>query len=314
MNKSPKSPHDSLEIKCGSCEHDVDRVSEKPLVEIAPQEIITLAVSDNGFDARPFPEEFVFLCFRVGGIRSFRHIWDEYLSISRCLLSSVSSVASQVFHLAAIDAVNLLLGLVDRVPVILIAERKGSYDDTVPQSHDRHLVTKHILLVFLALAYAEDIRFMKRVNLMTVNELALDKRHTQFQMWAILAGSRQFPLQFPDKCSCYGTHSAISLGDLLLAVCLAPEALRKFQVLDFAGIALSNLGTFSTGHLVTVVDNLVQKLGICWLGYVLLLYGGVNECCLILIVLASTAALFVLLVLFLLLLVLDGKIDADALL
>ena len=92
---------------------------------------------------------------------------------------------------------------------------------------------------------------------MAVYELALDKLHTQFQMWTILALSRQFPLQFPDKSSCYGTHSAVSLGDLLLAVCLAPEALRKFQFLDFAGIALSHLGTFGLGHLVTVVDNLV---------------------------------------------------------
>ena len=35
LNKSQKSPHGSLEVKCGGCKHDIDGVSEKTLVEVA---------------------------------------------------------------------------------------------------------------------------------------------------------------------------------------------------------------------------------------------------------------------------------------
>ena len=35
LNKSQRSPHGSLEVKCGGCKHDIDGVSEKTLVEVA---------------------------------------------------------------------------------------------------------------------------------------------------------------------------------------------------------------------------------------------------------------------------------------
>lgn len=65
--------------------------------------MITLAVADNGFDARPLPEEFVLLGFCVGWIRCFRNIRDENLRLSRCLLSSVSPVASQCNYSRSYD-------------------------------------------------------------------------------------------------------------------------------------------------------------------------------------------------------------------
>ena len=34
LNKSQKNPHGSLEVKCGSCEHDIDRVSEMTFLEV----------------------------------------------------------------------------------------------------------------------------------------------------------------------------------------------------------------------------------------------------------------------------------------
>lgn len=63
-----------------------------------------------------------------------------------------------------------------------------------------------------------------------------------------------------------------------------------------------------------IVDNLVQQFGVRGERDVLLLYGRVYEGCLLLVALASTTVLSVLPVILLLLPVLDGEIDADALL
>ena len=63
-----------------------------------------------------------------------------------------------------------------------------------------------------------------------------------------------------------------------------------------------------------IVDNLVQQFGVGGKCHVLLLYGRVYEGSLILVALASTTVLPVLPILLFLLPVLQGKIDADALL
>lgn len=95
---------------------------------------------------------------------------------------------------------------------------------------------------------------------------------------------------------------------------LAAETLCQFQFLYLTGIALAYLDSLSLGNLMAIVDNLVQQFGVCGERDVLLLYGGVYEGCLLPGVLASTTVLAVLPVIFLFLPVLDGKIDADALL
>ena len=92
------------------------------------------------------------------------------------------------------------------------------------------------------------------------------------------------------------------------------ETLRQFQTLYLPGITLADLDALRLGNLVAVVGNLVQQFGVCGERHVLLLYGGVYEGRLLLVALASTSVLPVPPVIILLLPVLDGKIDADALL
>ena len=41
--KAQKEPHGSFEVKCGSSEHDIYRVSEKTLVEVPSQTMVALA-------------------------------------------------------------------------------------------------------------------------------------------------------------------------------------------------------------------------------------------------------------------------------
>ena len=43
FEKAQKEPHGSLEVKCGSSEHDIYRVSEKTLVEVPSQTMVALA-------------------------------------------------------------------------------------------------------------------------------------------------------------------------------------------------------------------------------------------------------------------------------
>ena len=86
------------------------------------------------------------------------------------------------------------------------------------------------------------------------------------------------------------------------------------QVLYLTGIALAHLDSLSLGNLVAIADNLAQQFRVRGERDVLLLYGRVNVCSLLLVALASTTVLPVPLVLLFPLPVLDGKIDADALL
>ena len=67
-DKAHKSSHDPFDVKCGSCEHDIDRVSEKALIEVSTQTMVILAMSDDRLNSCPLPEEFVFLCPGVSRI------------------------------------------------------------------------------------------------------------------------------------------------------------------------------------------------------------------------------------------------------
>ena len=80
--KAQKEPHGSFEVICSSSEHDIYRVSEKPLVEVPSQTMVALAVPDNWFYASPLPDQLVLPGFHVGGIRSFRYVRYHNLRVS----------------------------------------------------------------------------------------------------------------------------------------------------------------------------------------------------------------------------------------
>ena len=66
--KAQKEPHGSFEVKCGSSEHDIYRVSEKTLVKVPSQTMVALAVPDNRFYSRPLPEQLVLPGLHVGRV------------------------------------------------------------------------------------------------------------------------------------------------------------------------------------------------------------------------------------------------------
>ena len=80
--KAQKEPHGSFEVKCGSSEHDIYRVSEKTLVKVPSQTMVALAVPDNRFYSRPLPEQLVLPGLHVGRVRSFRNVRYHDLRVS----------------------------------------------------------------------------------------------------------------------------------------------------------------------------------------------------------------------------------------
>ena len=70
-DKAQKEPHGSFEVICGGSEHNVDRVSEKTLVEVPSQTMVALAVPDNRFYSRPFSEQLMLPRFRISESEAF---------------------------------------------------------------------------------------------------------------------------------------------------------------------------------------------------------------------------------------------------
>ena len=73
------------------------------------------------------------------------------------------------------------------MPVILVSESHRSYDDAIPQTDYGDFVAKLVFLMLLALADAEDIWFMERINLVTVQKFTVYETQTKFKMLTVLA-------------------------------------------------------------------------------------------------------------------------------
>lgn len=309
-----KKPYGSFEVESSCGEHDVDGIPEETLVEVAPEAVVRLAVPDDRLDARPLAEQLVLFAFGILRIGCFWCVGNHDVGVARLVLSPVAAAPGNRLDLSTVDPVHLLKRLVDGVAVELVAERQRPDDQSVPVAHNRHLVAELVLLVLLALADAQHVGLVERVYLVSVNLLAFDELQAEVEALLVGALFRKLAKLLADEAARYGTHPAVGLGNLLCAVATPPEPLRPLQPLQLPAVTLAHVGVLLRRHLAAVGDDLVQQLRVRRERHVLLLDGRVDEGRLLVVRSAATSALAVSLILRLLARVLNGQVDADALL
>lgn len=134
---------------------------------------------------------------------------------------------------------------------------------------------------------------MKRVDLMAVQPIAVDKPHAGVNPLLVGISIGQQAKQLPEQPARNGAHPLVGLPDFGLAVLPAPETLNELQFLYLLGIALADLEVFLLRHAVAKVYHLVQEFRVRGEGHVLLLHRRVDECGMLCIGLASTSILAV---------------------
>ena len=121
-DKAQKEPHGSFEVICGGSEHDVNRVSEKTLVEVPSQTMVALAVPYNRLYSCPLPEQLMLPGFHICRVRGFRNVRYHDPRVSRHSLPPLAPVPCQNTDCPSVSAACLLHRPVNRVTVILIPE------------------------------------------------------------------------------------------------------------------------------------------------------------------------------------------------
>lgn len=175
------------------------------------------------------------------------------------------------------DSSDLLHRLVDRVSVIFVSEGHRPDDYSVPQPCDRHLVAELVLHMVLALADAEHVRFVERVDLVPVIFLPVDKPHADVEQFLVGILLWQAPRYLSEKYAGNGAHPLVGPPDFLRAMAPPSESLRQLELLDLFGKGLMELDALLSGNVMAVLDNLVEKLGVRRKCHVLLLHRGVDE-------------------------------------
>lgn len=196
------------------------------------------------------------LLFRVRRVAFFRHRGYHYRRVATGALPSVAPVSGKDLYLSSVQPAYLLHRLVNRMPVVFITERAGSYDDAVPESDDGYFVAKLIPHMVLPLADAEHVGLVDGVDLVSVILLAVDEFEADVQSLFPPAVFGEASPYLSQQFARNGAHPSVCALHFLRAVASPEEPLVKFQLLDLPHKGLVQLDPLVLGHCIARLDDL----------------------------------------------------------
>lgn len=94
-NGHKKGTHCPFEVECRSCEHDVDGVSEKSPVKVAPEAVVRFEVADYWLYPGSLAEAPVLFLPLVGRVRGVGRVRYLYLGLPQLPFATVAPVTGQ---------------------------------------------------------------------------------------------------------------------------------------------------------------------------------------------------------------------------